>query len=59
MTWYRVEYQTEGREIYVVEAENEEAACERATEAAEDGIEPSISEVTGVSLVGAYPEEDE
>lgn len=46
---YKVEVETEGREVYHVEASNEEDARRQVNECVAG--EPTVSEVTGGSIV--------
>ena len=52
---YRIEVETEGREVYYVQAATEQEAREIVDEGR---IEPSVSEVTGGSITSVERESD-
>ncbi len=53
MTVFRIETETEGREVYCVEADSEEQAREKLERG--EGGQPIVAEVTGSSIETVTP----
>lgn len=50
---YRIETETEGREVYCIEADSEEQAREKCNRG--EGGRPVVAEVTGSSIASVTP----